>query len=134
MASGVVYVGSVDHNLYALDALTGTKLWSFTTGDSVNSAPAVGNGVVYLGSLDGNAYALNARTGALLWSYPIGEFVWSSPAVVNGVLYIGSDNDNAYAFGLHNGDEGKREGGSSRPDPRTLRPDFSLKVSQPIEP
>ena len=32
VANGVVYVGSEDDNLYALNAATGKKLWSFTTG------------------------------------------------------------------------------------------------------
>ena len=58
-----------DCNLYALNASTGAKLWSYTTGVAINSSPAVVNGVVYIGSEDGTVYALNASTGAKLWSY-----------------------------------------------------------------
>ena len=43
-------------------------LWSYRTGYSVESSPAVANGVVYVGS-GRNLYALNASTGAKLWSY-----------------------------------------------------------------
>jgi eukaryotic-like serine/threonine-protein kinase len=57
VAGGVVYVGSYDYNVYALNARTGAKLWSYTTGYIVDSAPAVSNGVVYFGSADGNVYA-----------------------------------------------------------------------------
>jgi outer membrane protein assembly factor BamB len=57
VANGVVYVGSQDNNVYALNAKTGAKLWSFTTGSSVTSSPAVANGVVYVGSYDGKVYA-----------------------------------------------------------------------------
>src|SRR5579871_6060192 len=32
VVNGVVYVGSEDKNVYALDANTGTKLWNYTTG------------------------------------------------------------------------------------------------------
>ena len=32
VVNGVVYVGSDDHNVYALNASTGAKLWSYTTG------------------------------------------------------------------------------------------------------
>ena len=32
MANGVVYVGSDDGNVYALNASTGAKLWSYATG------------------------------------------------------------------------------------------------------
>jgi outer membrane protein assembly factor BamB len=39
--SPVVVVGSYDHNVYALDARTGDKLWRFTTGGGVYSTPAI---------------------------------------------------------------------------------------------
>jgi outer membrane protein assembly factor BamB len=48
VANGVVYVGSDDYNVYALNAKTGAKLWSYATGDSVHSSPAVANGMVYV--------------------------------------------------------------------------------------
>jgi outer membrane protein assembly factor BamB len=75
-------------------------LWSFATGEPVDSSPAVANGVVYVGSNDKNVYALNASTGAKLWSYTTGGAVSSSPAVANGVVYVGSFNGKVYAFGL----------------------------------
>jgi polyvinyl alcohol dehydrogenase (cytochrome) len=54
-ANGVVYVGSMasgpsDDNMFALDAATGKTLWSFASGASVNSAPAIVDGTVYWGS------------------------------------------------------------------------------------
>ena len=74
---GGLYIGArVDGNVYALNASTGAKLWSYTTGNPVNSSPAVANGVVYIGSLDGDVYALNASTGAKLWSYTTGSDVY----------------------------------------------------------
>ena len=100
VANGVVYIGSDDNNVYALNANTGALLWSYTTGGAVTSSPAVANGVVYVGSDDNKVYALNASTGALLWSYTTGGAVESSPAVANGVVYVGSDDGNVYAFGL----------------------------------
>src|SRR5271163_197054 len=47
--------------------------WSYRTGASVTSSPAVANGVLYVGSYDHNVYALNADTGALLWKYATGS-------------------------------------------------------------
>jgi outer membrane protein assembly factor BamB len=57
VANGVVYVGSFDHKVYALDASTGAVDWSTTTGNAVFSSPAVANGVVYVGSFDQKVYA-----------------------------------------------------------------------------
>jgi len=72
--------------------------WSYTTGGSVESSPAVVNGVAYVGSEDRHVYALNADTGTLLWSYSTADMVTSSPAVVNGVVYVASVDGNVYAL------------------------------------
>ena len=117
--------------------------WSYTTGNDVDSSPAVADGVVYVGSEDDNVYALNASTGAKLWSYATGSdvyflagrgewsglcrlvrpqrvraerqhrrpavellhrrLVWSSPAVANGVVYVGSYDKNVYALDASTG-------------------------------
>jgi len=99
ISNGVVYVGSYDSNVYALNATTGATVWNYATGSSVYSSPTVANGTVYVGSDDNNVYALNATTGAKLWNYTTGGGVDSSPAVVNGVVYVGSDDNNVYAIG-----------------------------------
>ena len=59
----MVYVCSWDGNLYALSAATGAILWSYTTGNIVDSSPAVVNGVVFAGSWDGNLYAFDLAGG-----------------------------------------------------------------------
>ena len=83
----VVYAGSADQRVYALDAITGNELWSFATDGAVNSTPAVADGVVYVGSNDNRLYALDAVTGAMLWSYDTGAWVQSTPAVNGEVVY-----------------------------------------------
>ena len=57
VANGVVYVGSWDGNVYALDAKTGAKLWSYDAQYGVESSPAVTNGVLYIGASNGYMYA-----------------------------------------------------------------------------
>ena len=64
--NSIVYVGSDDGNLYALDASTGAKVWNFTAGGLLKSvtSPAVANGIVYTGGgiTDYNLYVtLNAE-------------------------------------------------------------------------
>jgi hypothetical protein len=103
VAHGVVYAGSADDSVYALNARTGAKLWSYATGGTVFSSPAVAKGVVYVGSYDNSVYALNAKTGAKLWSYPTGFQIYSSPAVANGTVYVGSFDGNLYALNAATG-------------------------------
>src|SRR6476659_3716762 len=59
-SNGVIYFGSDDHNLYAVDASTGRQNWKFSTLGPVPSTPAVAGGVVYFASYDGKLYALDA--------------------------------------------------------------------------
>jgi outer membrane protein assembly factor BamB len=132
VVNGVVYVGSFDDNLYALNATTGALLWKYTAGNGVGYSPAVANGGVYVGSDDDNLYALNATTSAPLWKYTTGSAVRSSPAVVNGVVYVGSFDDNLYAFDLTGGAMAKKFEVPSRPDPRLLQPDLKLQPSTPV--
>ena len=82
-------MGSCDGKVYALNATTGAQIWNYTTGDVVDSSPAVAGGVVFVGSDDGNVYALNATTGAQVWNYTTGSSVFSSPAVAGGVRLRG---------------------------------------------
>ena len=98
VANGVVYIGSTDGKVYALNANSGAKIWSYQTptnpsnpgvGNWVDSSPAVANGVVYVGSENYDIYALNAASGAYIWSYQTPYVEPSSPAIADGILYIG---------------------------------------------
>jgi len=102
-AQGNVYVGSFDGNLYAVNATTGAKVWSFATGGNIYCTPAFAQGNVYFGSYDGNVYAVNAKTGALVWSYPTGIAVQNSPTVANGVVYIAANFSNLLALNATTG-------------------------------
>ncbi len=59
VAGGLVYFGSNDTYLYALDAGSGALKWKFQTGNYVTSSPAVSDGVIYFGSCDYYIYALH---------------------------------------------------------------------------
>jgi outer membrane protein assembly factor BamB len=107
VVNGIVYIGSQDHNLYALNASTGALLWKYNTTepyDWVSSSPAVVNGVVYIGGLKNKVHALNESTGTPLWIYTVPArqtariSVSSSPAVAEGVVYVGSYDGNLYAL------------------------------------
>ncbi|RDB03422.1 PQQ-binding-like beta-propeller repeat protein [Runella aurantiaca] len=94
--NGTVYIGNLDGNFYAIDALTGAKKWEFKTGASVNSTPTVVNGVVFFASWDKKLYALDAETGAKKWeSNPTAVVLlqpFAAPMVVNGMLYYGGEH------------------------------------------
>ena len=101
VVGNIVYFGSTDNNVYALDANSGTKIWNYTAGGQIRDSLGVVNGIIYVGAQDGNFYALNATTGAKIWSSHDGHgdtYTNSSPAVVNGFVYVGSTHGNFVRF------------------------------------
>ena len=97
----MVYFSSGDNNVYALNASTGAKLWTYATGAiALLSSPAVANGVVYVGSDEkgqgdggicysncGSVYALNASTvvSNILCKRRFWFGVWKYSAAVEAV-------------------------------------------------
>jgi outer membrane protein assembly factor BamB len=106
VVGGLVYVGSVDTNFYALDAETGHEQWRFRAGGLIRSSAAVVDGSAYFASHDGFLYSLHASDGREIWRCRIAEKnpsanfgdisltynnrFDSSPTFADGVIYIGS--------------------------------------------
>ena len=117
IAGGKVFVASVEsHTVYALDAGSGEKLWSYTAGGRVDSAPTIYEGRVLFGSADGYVYCLRASDGAVVWRFraaPIDErlmsfeqieSVWpvhGSVLVQGGVIYCVAGRSMFLDGGLH---------------------------------
>jgi outer membrane protein assembly factor BamB len=99
VVDGRVFIGSNDGHMYCLDALTGVKLWNYTTGDWVVSSPAVADGLLFVGSFDHTFYCLNTSDGRHVWNYTTGGMISASPAIANGIVYVGSLDGAVYAFG-----------------------------------
>jgi outer membrane protein assembly factor BamB len=94
----MVFIGSDDGRLYALDEKTGNPTWTYKTGSNVKSTPAVANGRLYVGSEDGYVYCFGPGTGILPQpSYPsqsldkpytIAASVIIAVAVIGSYLYV----------------------------------------------
>ncbi len=105
IVDGMLYVGSQDGKVYALDASTGRQKWALPTGRPVASSPTVVDGVLYASSWNSSVYALDAYTGQQKWAFSTGGIVDSSPTVVNGVLYVGSADHKVYAMDASTGQQ-----------------------------
>jgi eukaryotic-like serine/threonine-protein kinase len=92
VAYGMVYIGSRDYNLYAIDESTGAIRWKFKAGSYIDASPVIANNTVYFGSNDGNLYALNAATGQKVWTFSTQYAIRSAPAISDGRLYFGGDD------------------------------------------
>jgi len=111
IANGVVFIGSGDQQVYALDAATGALRWSFATGDVVHASPAFADGVVYIGSWDRNVYALDAATGRERWRYTTGNDtviynqigIASSAAIAEGLVFVGGRDGKFHVIDARSG-------------------------------
>ena len=102
--NGTVYFGSLDHNLYAVDATTGQTKWVFKASGEIAATPLVFSGIVYIGSLDNKLYAVYADTGQLKWVFEeAGNWFWSNALYSNGTIYAGSLDHYVYAIDAGNG-------------------------------
>ena len=105
VANNIMYAGSEQNGLLALDASTGKQLWSFISKPNsgyliYHSAPTVSNGIVYVGgsSSDPKLFAVDAATGVKKWEFLTGGPIDSSPIVANGIVYFGSGDYKLYAL------------------------------------
>ncbi len=98
--NGVVYVGSADGNLYALDARTGERLWVFRTSYPLIT-PMVYKDRIFVGYNGGSLYCLSLK-GELQWTFNAGAWVAAWPAATEGErLFFGSGDKNLYCIGTN---------------------------------
>jgi outer membrane protein assembly factor BamB len=96
--------GSLDLNVYKLDA-HGHPLWKTFTPGFVISSPAIGSdGTVYLGSFDSKLYALDPATGTPRWTFKTTDHIYASPALGHdraghtNAIYLASADGSVYAL------------------------------------
>ena len=100
-----IYVASMDHHVYAIDAVKGSQVWETQDlGGAVTLSFAYDpSGVLYVGTLGGVMYAVDIKNGQLLWQTPAKGWIWSKPVLDNGSLYFGDQNGNVFALEANNG-------------------------------
>jgi outer membrane protein assembly factor BamB len=103
---GIVYFGSLDHKLYAVDGDTGEPVWDapFETGGGIGSTALIVDGVLYVGSFDSKFYAVDAATGQEIWALEAGNWFWSDPVYRDGIVYACSLDYNVYAIDAETGE------------------------------
>jgi tripartite motif-containing protein 71 len=101
----VIYAGSGDGFLYALDRESGAVLWRYQADSAVEITPTVIGDSVYVVSLNGTLAALDKANGAERWRFAQPVAPDSTPLIVDTVLYVGSEDGNLYAIDPATGTE-----------------------------
>lgn len=106
----LMYFGSWDARVYAIDIATRKIRWSIEVDDEVHTSPAYWDGTIFIGTNGGSIYALDAQTGATRWRgrsyshFPRGrEYFYATPALAYGRVFAGNTDGWVYAYGARTG-------------------------------
>ena len=119
---GIIYTGTTDGRVVAINASSQEELWSrpvvtqvagglacgpSTVADALYTTPIVHGDLVYVGTYSGRVYALTVAQGAERWIYPrtgsIGAIV-ASPVIADETIYVSSSDGTVYALDVRHGD------------------------------
>ena len=108
---GVVYVASHSGILTAIDARSGTRIWSKTFGS--RQGPVIGGDYLYVVGTNSRVAAFNKIDGKLAWVRELPEFkdnnkenriVWTGPLLASDRVVIASSEGDVIALSPQNGE------------------------------
>ncbi len=85
-----IYLATLDHMLYAIDAASGTVAWEKELDNGIIGSPAIVEDTLYVGTLSGNLYSIDTSDGSSNWMKPLEGSIWGTPGFGDGTLYIGT--------------------------------------------
>ena len=103
IANGILYIGSTDGKLYALDAKQWDIKWVFDAGDAIRYSATVLGNRVYFSARNNKVYALDAKTGEKLWEFKSKSWMDAPPIVSENRVYIGAFPSKIYLLNASTG-------------------------------
>ncbi len=61
LVEGVIYIGSMDGYVYALNAATGNEIWKYNTSSKVSASATIHNDILYIGDENGFFHAIYTK-------------------------------------------------------------------------
>ena len=86
--NNVIYVGCLDHKVYALDIGSGDKVAELDLGSPICSSPVLVDDKVIIATEEGIVYALDTSNNQKKWDIDLGEKIYAPLCASNGVVYI----------------------------------------------
>lgn len=103
----MVFIGSYDSNIYALDTKTGEFIWKAATEDGICTTPCIYEAgpqtLLIVGSEDQRVYAFDVARGEKVWEFRTSGKVRSSARVYQNFVFFGSDDRHFYALEAKSG-------------------------------
>src|SRR5512135_2591665 len=118
----LIFINSLDHNLYAVDPSTQKLAWKLALDGASPSASSVSTdgSTLYTGSFAKKIFAVDAAAGTVRWSAAVKDWIWGTPAILGTNIFAADISGNLYSFGTA---DGKDAAPSLQPDgPITASP------------
>lgn len=96
--NGIVYFGSHDGNVYAVNLETGELKWRFATGGAVVASPLLFKDLVVVGSFDKNLHAIDAKNGIERWRFEGSHWFWAGAVANDSAIFAPSMDGYVYSL------------------------------------
>ncbi|HEX6226610.1 MAG TPA: PQQ-binding-like beta-propeller repeat protein [Chryseolinea sp.] len=115
VADGIVYIGSLDSSLYAIEMSSGKLKWKLRTGGEIRSTVCLSGDKLFLYSGDATLYSINRVSGKVVWTfktkggvlgdrrYDFADYFQSSPVAFKNRIYFGAGDGRVYAVNASDG-------------------------------
>ena len=81
--SATLYATSYDGNLFAINPVSGSEIWRYYAGNTIDTSPSVAGNTIVIGTKDGHVHAVNTTNGKAAW-------IFNGTRRVNGILATNS--------------------------------------------
>ncbi len=102
-----VYVGTLEGEIFALEAATGKQRWKYQTDGQISGSPnfvVIGNKTkIIVGSYDFFLYCIDDQTGKPDWKYETNNYINSSPSIKGNLAIFGGCDGNMHVVDLVKG-------------------------------
>lgn len=103
LSNNLVYIGSEDKRVYAIDKLNGELQWSLKLDDVVAASPSVSGLTVVVGTVSGMVYGIHRTEGRELWHVDLGSPVSTPACISQTTAILGTFGGRLYAMDLDDG-------------------------------
>jgi outer membrane protein assembly factor BamB len=86
----VIYIGSEDKHIYALDKYDGHLVWSLKLDDVVATSPSVSGLTLVAGTEAGTVYGVHRNQGEELWKADLGSPISTAASISRGIAMVGT--------------------------------------------
>lgn len=98
VGAGRVYVGSLNHHFYCLDAESGKTMWNRKEEAAITISPALYADRVYYCDEEGGVYSRNRKDGTSAWHSSLPGKPYSPPVVSNGRVYVTTSSGSLFCL------------------------------------